>query len=158
MSQQSHFWIYVLEVKSGCWRDMCTSMFTAALFTTAVSIYSIMTLPAISRGRYHLDHLNACQQMAFFLAPVLRPEGSPLMSTDAPLMPYDLHLGISFSWLVSKSWLFPSCDIAFLPLTHQCFPKCLTWISPSFQCQSSYNSVVTHSVLWYYHLDHCSIC
>ena len=71
---------------------------------------------------------------------------------------YDLHLGISFSWLISKSWLFLSCDIAFLPLTYLCFPKCLPWISPSFQCQSSHNSVVTHSVLWYYHPDHCSIC
>lgn len=33
--QQSHFWMYLKEMKSGSHRDMCTPMITAALFTTA---------------------------------------------------------------------------------------------------------------------------
>lgn len=77
------------------------------------------------------------------LARVLRCSHSP--GSDVH---HCLSLGISFFWPASGSSFFLSYDIALQSLTYLFFPKCLTGISPSFQCCSLHNSTVTHSVLW----------
>lgn len=79
----------------------------------------------------------------FLLALMLHRPRSP--GSDAH---HCLSLGI-FSWPDSGSWFFLSCAIASLALAYLFFPKCLTWIPPSFQCHSPHSSMVTHSVLWH---------
>ena len=97
-----------------------------------------------------LDSLTFLLPSFLLALMLLWPEGP---GSDAH---HCLNLGISFSWPVSRSWIFLSCDIAFLACLF--FPNCLTWILRSFQCHSSHNSVVTHSILWHYHPDYWSIC
>ena len=56
MIQQFHFWVYPKELKAGSQTDICTPIFTAALFTTAKGGSNPSVHPQmsgnLSRGKY----------------------------------------------------------------------------------------------------------